>query len=368
MSSQKSNVDIRRIKTDGHQLLFGRHCLAEFAELLSEETYRGVKIFILVDENSLQHCLPVLISKIPNLENAEVIEVEAGEGSKSIEVVSRLWEVLSELGADRSSVLVNLGGGVITDLGGFIAGTFKRGIRFFNIPTSLLAQVDASIGGKTGVNHSGLKNEVGLFNNPSMVYVDPSFLTTLPKKEVLNGFAEMIKHALIFSPGYWEELKEVSLLNLSSLDESIFRSIQIKNEIAGSDPYETGRRKILNFGHTMAHALESFSKESDVRLIDHGEAVAIGMVCEAYISNKVAGLKEKEMNEVSSFIHSLYPKINLDHYNYSRLIELMRHDKKSHDGELNFSLIPEIGDAVFDQSTRAELVVESLNYYQRWVG
>lgn len=362
-----STISIKRIKTDGHEVVFGRHCLAELAEELSAEAYRDVKLFILVDENTSKHCLTNLITKVPATANAEVIEIEAGEEFKSIEVASRLWEVLSELGADRSSLLLNLGGGVVTDMGGFVAGTFKRGIRFFNLPTSLLAQVDASVGGKTGINHSKLKNEVGLFNNPLAVYVDPEFLLTLPKNQVLSGFAEMIKHALIFSPGYWKELKQVSLLDLSSLDDAIYRSIRIKNEIASSDPYESGRRKILNFGHTVGHALESFSQESDVKSLLHGEAVAIGMVCEAFISHKTSGLSEDELQEITSFIFSLFPKRDLEAYTYHRIIELIRHDKKNRNEKINFSLLTEIGDAVYDVEVRADLIVESLNYYQRWV-
>jgi 3-dehydroquinate synthase len=363
-----SKVEIKRIKTDGHEVVFGRHCLAEMAELLSGESYRGVKIFILADENTLSNCLPEMISKIPLLEGAEVIEIESGEESKSFEVVAGIWEALTELGADRSSVMINLGGGVITDLGGFIAGTFKRGIRFINIPTSLLAMVDASIGGKTGINHSGLKNEVGLFNNPQGVYVDPTFLETLPKSHVLSGFAEMVKHALIFSPGYWKELQEVSLLDLPSLDDSIYRSIEIKNQIASSDPYESGRRKILNFGHTIGHALEAYSHESDTKILLHGEAIAIGMVCEAYISHKHEHLSEKQLKEISSFIFSFFSKVNIEAFTFHRLIEIMRHDKKNRDERMNFTLLPEIGDAVFDRHARADLVVDSLNYYQRWVG
>jgi len=363
-----SKVEIKRIKTDGHEVVFGRHCLAEMAELLSDESYRGVKIFILADENTLSNCLPEMISKIPILDGAEVIEIESGEESKSFEVVAGIWEVLTELGADRSSVMINLGGGVITDLGGFIAGTFKRGIRFINIPTSLLAMVDASIGGKTGINHSGLKNEVGLFNNPQGVYVDPTFLETLPKAHVLSGFAEMVKHALIFSPGYWKELQDVSLLDLPSLDQSIYRSIEIKNQIAGSDPYESGRRKILNFGHTIGHALEAYSHESDAKILLHGEAIAIGMVCEAYISHKLEHLPEKQLKEISSFIFSFFSKVNTESFTFHRLIEIMRHDKKNRDERINFTLLPEIGDAVFDRHAQANIVVDSLNYYQRWVG
>jgi 3-dehydroquinate synthase len=363
-----AKVEIKRVKTDGYEVVFGRHSLAEFSELLASVAYQHAKFFILVDENTLNQCLPQLISKIPLLENAEVIEIEEGEESKSAEVLSQVWQVLSELGAERSSVLINLGGGVVTDFGGFVAGTFKRGIRFFNIPTSLLAMVDASLGGKTGINHSGLKNEVGLFNNPDAVFVDPTFLETLPKPHLVSGFAEMVKHALIFSPGYWRELKEVSLLDLPSLDDSIYRSIEIKNQIVTSDPYETGRRKILNFGHTIGHALESYSHEGDSKSLLHGEAIAIGMVCEAFLSNKIHDLSIEELKDITSFIFSHFPKINLVSHSYHRLIELMKHDKKSHDQRLNFTLLSEIGDASFDHFTNADSVIDSLNYYDRWAG
>jgi len=363
-----SKIEIKHLKTEGHQVVFGRHCLAEMAELMSEESFLDVKVFILVDENTLINCLPAIISKIPSLEQAEVIEVESGEGTKSVEILSRVWEVMSELRADRSSVLINLGGGVVTDFGGFVAGTFKRGIRFFNIPTSLLAMVDASIGGKTGINHAGLKNEIGLFYNPETVYVDPEFLEFLPRNQLLSGFAEMIKHALIFSPGYWRQLREVSLLNLPSLDDNIYRSIEIKNEIVSSDPFEKGRRKILNFGHTIGHALEAYSHESDTKTLLHGEAIAIGMVCESYISHKLVGLSAAQLQEISSFIFSLFSKVNLEGYIFHRLIELMKHDKKNSGERMNFTLLPEIGDAVYDVETQADLVIESLNYYQRWVG
>jgi 3-dehydroquinate synthase len=361
-------VSITRIKTDGHEVVFGRYCLAELAECLSAETYRGVKIFILTDENTSLRCLPILISKIPALAEAEVVEVEPGEASKSVEVASRIWEVLSELGADRASVMINLGGGVISDLGGFVAGTFKRGIRFFNVPTTLLAQVDASVGGKTGINHSGLKNEVGIFKNPNGVFVDPEFLSTLPKNQILSGFAEMIKHALVYSKSYWEELKDVGLMELETLDDRISRSIQIKNEIVGSDPYESGRRKILNFGHTIGHALESFSQESDVKTLLHGEAIAVGMVCESFISTRVMGMHENDLEEITSFIFSLFAKIDLEPFSYHRIIELMRHDKKNRDGRIRFSLLTRIGDAEYDCEIHADRIVESINYYRRWVG
>ncbi|MCA1750491.1 MAG: 3-dehydroquinate synthase [Cryomorphaceae bacterium] len=362
-----SNLDIHRIKTPDHEVIVGRYCLAELAEILAGSTYAEVKLFILCDENTLEHCLPLLAGKVERMRNAEVIEVPPGEESKSVEICTRLWSALGELGADRSSVLINLGGGVVTDLGGFIAGTFKRGIRFFNIPTSLLAQVDASVGGKTGIDLGSLKNEVGLFNNPDGVYIDPSFLNTLPRNELLSGFAEMIKHALICSPGYWRAIKEVDFFELESLDALILRSIEIKNEIVASDPYEQGRRKILNFGHSIGHAVEGLSLEGDGKSLLHGEAVAMGMVCEAFISHKFGLLSEAELNEIADFILGIYKRVKLDRLSHHRVIELMRHDKKNRNGKFNLSLLSGIGDSVVDQEVKADLVIESLNFYDRRV-
>jgi len=362
-----ATVEVQHIKSDGHQLILGRHCLAELAELLSTDSFSGVKLFILVDENTLKFCLPTLISKVSALSDAEVIEIGAGEESKSVEVCAQLWSVLSELNADRRSVLINLGGGVITDLGGFVAGTFKRGIRFINIPTSLLAQVDASVGGKVGINIDGLKNEVGLFTNPEMVFIDPEFLGTLPRKHLLSGFSEMIKHGLICDKEYWEQLKEVSFFDMENFDGSILHSIKIKNEIVSSDPFESGRRKILNFGHTIGHAVESYSFESDAKALLHGEAVAMGMVCESFISHKLGMLSESELQDISGFIFSHYTPVFIDQMVFHRLIELMKHDKKNRGGEIKMSLIEGIGNAVIDKPVKADLIIDSLNYYSRWV-
>ncbi len=362
-----ATVEVQHIKSDGHEVIFGRHSPAQLAEYLSTDAFSGVKLFILVDENTLKNCLPVLLGKVAPLQKAEILEIAAGEGNKCIEICVQLWNVLGDLGADRSSVLINLGGGVVSDIGGFVAGTFKRGIRFFNIPTTLLAQVDASIGGKTGVNNGVIKNEIGLFNSPNGVFIDPFLLQTLPQKELLSGFAEMIKHALICDSEYWKELKELSLLNLENLDPAILRSIHIKNEIVNSDPFESGRRKILNFGHTIGHAIESFSLEGDSRALLHGEAVAMGMVCESYISHKAGLLTTEELQQITAFIFSYYSRVHIDEMTFHRIIELMRHDKKNRNGELKMTLLDGIGNAVIEKEVKADTVIDSLNYYTRWV-
>lgn len=362
-----SSVDVQRIKSDGHEVVFGRHSPAQLAEFFSNDAFSGVKLFILVDENTLKCCLPVLVAKVARLKEAEVIEIGAGEASKSIEICEQIWQVLSELGADRSSILINLGGGVVSDIGGFIAGTFKRGIRYINIPTSLLAQVDASIGGKTGINSGGLKNEVGLFNTPEAVFVDPDLLDTLPKNQFLSGFAEIIKHALVCDEAYWGELKEVSLLQLDRFDPTILHSIRIKNEIVNSDPFESGRRKILNFGHTVGHAMESYTFESDMRSLLHGEAVAMGMVCESFVSHKAGLLSQKDLKDITAFIFSHYTPVELPQLAFHRIIELMRHDKKNRNGEIRMTLLHGIGNAEIDRKVKIETILEALNFYIRWV-
>lgn len=362
-----SAIDLQRIKTQSGEVVSGRHCLAELAELLATDGFLDVKLFILVDENTLGSCLPTLIGKASILKSAEVIEVAAGEDSKQIDVCTQLWGVLGELGADRSSVIINLGGGVVTDLGGFIAGTFKRGIRYFNVPTSLLAQVDASVGSKVGINFDGLKNEVGLFNPPEKVFIDPSFLESLPRIELLSGFAEMIKHGLICDEVYWQSLKDISFYNLDTIDAAIWHSVKLKNELVTSDPFESGRRKLLNFGHTIGHAMESISFEGDGKSLLHGEAVAFGMVCESFISHKNGLLKKDELLAISSFIFSHYAKVEVDEIKYHRILELISHDKKNKNGVINMTLLDGIGNAVYDQEVGADKIIDALNYYRRWV-
>jgi len=362
-----ATVKVQKIKSTGYEISFGHHALAELSEMLSTEEYSAVKLFILVDENTLENCLSKLIEKVPVLAGKEVIQVESGEGSKSVEISVQIWSALSEMEADRKAVLLNLGGGVVTDLGGFLAGTFKRGIRFINIPTSLLAQVDASVGSKVGINLNNLKNQIGLFCNPEKVFIDPEFLRTLPRNHLLSGFAEMIKHALIFDKDYWKQLKDVSFYEMETLDEAIPRSIEIKNEIVISDPFEAGRRKILNFGHTVGHAIESYSFESDGRTILHGEAIAAGMVCEAFISEKIQKLTKDKLEEITRFVFSLFPRIQIQEIAYHRLVELMKHDKKNEFSEIRMSLLNDLGDCNYDIPVKAELIIESLNYYRRWV-
>ena len=350
------------IATPNYSIQIGNSALDQLNSFLKRNKFS--KILILVDENTLQHCLPHLIMCVKNLADAEVVELESGEKNKTIEVCVNVWRALSELGADRKSLLINLGGGVITDLGGFIAATFKRGIAFVNIPTTLLSQIDASAGGKTGVDLDGIKNEVGVFADPKELFIFPGFLRTLPRRQMLSGFAEALKHGLIADKSYWEKLRTVNLADDVSWDEIILRSVKIKSGIVESDPFETGKRKVLNFGHTIGHALETFFLEGGESSLLHGEAVAAGMICESWLSNQLAGLHENELEEITQAILQLYGCVQINKISDHRLIELMRHDKKNNNGIINFTLLDAIGKAVINKKAAAEDIIEALNYYR----
>lgn len=320
------------------------------------------KLFILVDENSLKHCYPQLVANVPAFENAEIIEIESGEESKNIEVCTQLWATLSELGADRQSLLINLGGGVIGDMGGFLASTFKRGIGFVNIPTTLLSQVDASIGGKVGVDLNHLKNEIGLFSNPLAVFVDSTFLSTLARRQLLSGFAEMIKHSLIADANYWKKIKKADIVNFENFDALIETSIRIKNRVVLEDPFEKNIRKTLNFGHTIGHAIESYFLGQQKSLL-HGEAIAVGMICESYLSNQILKLSNEALFDITSYISTIYTSVELSKNDFQPLIELMSHDKKNENGKLNFSLLSGIGTCEINQTASSDLVKKALDYY-----
>ncbi len=324
------------------------------------------KIFILVDENSLKFCYPQLVEQVDAFKTAEIIEIDSGEQSKTIEVCSQIWSALSEYGADRKSLFVNFGGGVIGDMGGFIASTFKRGIDFINIPTTLLSQVDASVGGKVGIDLNHLKNEIGLFNNPKAVFVNPDFLNTLDKRQVLSGFAEVIKHALIADKNYWQQLKAFHFSDFKLIDEIITSSINIKNTIVLQDPKEQNLRKILNFGHTIGHAIETFSLEhTNKKALLHGESIAVGMICEAYLSNQLCKLTSDELKDITHFILSNFSAVEIDSMDNHRLIELMQHDKKNEKGDIHFSLLSSIGKCEINKTAKADLIIESLKYYSQ---
>ncbi len=356
------------IRSNNYSVFISDDITKEINRFLKTNKTKYSKLFILVDENSLKFCYPQLVEKIDAFKEGEIIEIDSGEESKTIDVCVQIWNALSEYGADRRSLFINIGGGVISDMGGFIASTFKRGIDFINIPTTLLSQVDASIGGKVGVDMNHLKNEIGLFNNPAAVFINSRFLNTLDKRQVLSGFAEMIKHALIADANYWIKVTNADFADLDSFDELIKTSVHIKNTIVLEDPKEQNIRKALNFGHTIGHAVETHSLEQHNNShLFHGEAVAVGMVCEAYLSNKICKLSKKNLDEITQFIISKYKAVKIEEMDKHRLIELMRHDKKNEKGDINFSLLSEIGKCEINKKAKADEIIESLKYYSEQI-
>lgn len=327
------------------------------------KSYKENKKYILVDTNTRQHCLPV-IEKFEEIKGVDIIEIPAGEDNKSIDNVVKIWNHLSKNGADRKSLLINLGGGMLSDLGGFAASTFKRGIDFINIPTTLLSQVDASIGGKLGINFNHLKNEIGVFNVPQFVIIDTVFFNTLDDKNILSGYAEMIKHALIYSIEHWNKLKTIDIRNTKyeTLKQSISKSLLIKNDFVLSDFKEGNIRKALNFGHTIGHAFESFMIENGTPLL-HGEAVAHGIICELYLSLKKLGFPENLLNEIAEYILINYGKISIPENIYEQLYDLMKHDKKNENQKINFTLLSNIGEIEINEQCSKELVFNSFDFY-----
>ncbi|MBT8317482.1 MAG: 3-dehydroquinate synthase [Lutibacter sp.] len=321
-------------------------------------------LFILVDENTNENCLPILLQNLETTSPIEIIEIEAGEEHKNLETCTGVWNALTELGGDRKCLLINLGGGVITDLGGFVASTFKRGIAFINIPTTLLSMVDASVGGKTGVDLGVLKNQIGLFSNPEMVLIDPTYLETVTERELRSGLAEIIKYGLTYDISIWNTVNSFKNLTLSNLNTLIHRSIEIKNEVVTKDPKEAGIRKVLNFGHTLGHAIESYYLETESKdILTHGEAIAVGMVTEAYISHKLYHFPLEEVKNIKSVILKIYGKIDIEPSDYQAVIELLIHDKKNIAGKVNFVLLTNFEHFKLDCEVEIALLKEALDYY-----
>ncbi|MFT5738351.1 MAG: 3-dehydroquinate synthase [Maribacter sp.] len=319
-------------------------------------------IYILVDENTHELCLPQFMSEISGGYHFEIIEIESGEINKTIETCVGVWNALSELGADRKSLVINLGGGVLTDLGGFVASTFKRGIDFINVPTTLLSMVDASAGGKTGVDLGVLKNQIGVINQPVMVLVITLFLDTLEERQVTSGFAEMLKHGLVRDKNYWAALRATA--SLKEIKQQILPSVVIKNNVVLQDPTEQGLRKILNFGHTLGHAVESYCLESEKQAtLLHGEAIAIGMILEGYLSHKLTGLSLTALAEIKATFLSHYNKVVFSDEDINKIAELMKYDKKNSHGNINFVLLKSIGEAQIDITVPTKLIHESFAYY-----
>ena len=336
-------------------LYFGTKALSEFDTLLQRGNYS--KLFILCDENTHEDCLPSFLQHFPNLPPLEILEIEAGEESKSLSVLEQLWHSLSELEADRHSLILNLGGGVISDLGGFMAATYMRGIAFVNFPTSLLAMVDASVGAKTGINFGPFKNRIGAFADAQLIGIVPEFLETLSDQELLSGWAEMLKHGFIASPQHFQEIQDLDRTRPLPTLAHIKASVAIKEKIVKNDPRELGERKILNFGHTFGHALESYSHLQEAPL-SHGHCVALGMIVALDISVKEAGFASAEAKKLQHFLGEAYswPSFDLDR---DAIFKLVSGDKKNRSNSINMVLLKSMGEAVYNCEVEFESIWES---------
>jgi 3-dehydroquinate synthase len=323
------------------------------------------KIFIIVDENTNEHCLPQLLPLIETDVAIEIVELESGEENKTIETCVQVWSVLIELGGDRKSLVINLGGGVITDMGAFIASTYKRGITFINIPTTLLSMVDASVGGKNGVDLGGLKNQIGTITNPELVIIDSDFLESLPQNQMRSGLAEMLKHGLIAKKTEWGKFKSLSKIDFLDFDDFIHESIQIKNNIVTLDPRENGIRKALNFGHTLGHAIETYFLENpDKTTLLHGEAIAAGMIMESFISLEKKLISETEHTEIKTTINHIFEIINIQESELEDITKLLIHDKKNEYGKVQFALLDGIGNIKINQNTDNETIKKAFLDYK----
>ncbi|NJL75933.1 MAG: 3-dehydroquinate synthase [Saprospiraceae bacterium] len=323
------------------------------------------KLVVLVDENTKTYCLPLLLKNSVH-QNWQVIEIPSGEQHKTLSTCELIWAALMDADIDRKALMVNLGGGVIGDMGGFCASTYKRGIDFVQFPTTLLAQVDASIGGKLGIDFHKVKNSIGVFKNPKAVFIFTDFLQTLSARELRSGFAEIIKHSLIADTAEWERVKSISLLEKTDWMKFIYSSLLVKQRIVEFDPFEKGLRKALNFGHTVGHAVESYFLETNSPLL-HGEAIAIGMIAETYLSHRQAELSTKQLQEVTSYLLQLYGGVPVPTHVYEDLLGLMAKDKKNEYQQINFSLIQPIGSVHVNKIADKQAIIESLNYYNQMV-
>jgi len=317
-------------------------------------------IAILVDEFTNKYCLPIIQDLLPS--NFTKILIKSGEHHKNLTTCEQVWDRMTKANMDRHSLLVNLGGGVIGDLGGFCASTYKRGIDFIQIPTTLLAQVDASVGGKLGIDFHGLKNHIGVFQLPKAVLIDPKFIDTLSIQQKKSGFAEIIKHCLIRDEKEWSAIRQQSFEELD-LSKLIAHSVAIKEAVVLEDPKEAGLRKILNFGHTLGHAIETYLLDKGKRKILHGEAIAIGMIVEAFISHQRDLISLHELEEIESYLFENYGRVKLHPEEISKIIALTAQDKKNKGKEIRFSLLTGIGDCGYDIPVSASEMKKAIQYY-----
>lgn len=353
---------MKAIASGNSIVYFNTECYTALNSHLANTNYS--KIIVLCDVNTFEYCYPTFMQQLTTNTPLEILQLEAGEAFKTIETCTSVWNTLAELNIDKKALIINLGGGVVTDLGGFVASTYKRGLDYINVPTSLLAMVDASVGGKTGVDLGSLKNQIGVINTSKMVLIDVNYLSTLPQNEMRSGLAEMLKHGLIYDETYWKKLSDLTQLSITDLETLIYQSVQIKNTIVTQDPTEQGIRKTLNFGHTLGHAIESYFLENKKKnTLLHGEAIAIGMVLACYISSKLTGFNKEKCDTIKKILLNMYEKVSFNQEDIDPIIELMKFDKKNSHGNINFVLLQEIGSPVIDQKVTNNLIFEAFKYY-----
>jgi len=343
-----------------YDIHFNEKAYAALAQLLRGKAYSG--LFLLADSHTAEYCLPHFMANLETEAQIECIEIEPGEEAKSLHTCLQLWETLSELGADRKAAMINLGGGVVTDIGGFVASAYKRGIDFINVPTTLLGMVDAAIGGKNGVDLGHLKNQVGTIASPQMVVIDTQFLSTLPQPQMRSGLAEMLKHGLIADAAYWEKFRDLSALDAAEIDALIYRSVEIKNAIVCEDLTENGLRKTLNFGHTLGHAIESHFLQSGKPVL-HGEAIAAGMVMESFLSVRKGLLDGRDYDNIKTSLDAIFEKLVFTPADIDAVRALLIYDKKNEYGKVLFVLLEGIGRARTDQTVESEWIPQAFAAY-----
>lgn len=349
---------MRAISSIGYKVYFGKTVFKELNIFLTKNKYS--KYFVICDQNSFNHCYKELLTNCKKLQTAEIIEIEAGEASKNLETCSQIWETMLELNADRNILVINLGGGVVSDMGGFIASVYKRGVDFINIPTTALSMADASVGGKTGIDFANLKNVIGTITQPKAVFVNTDFVTSLTKRHLMNGMAEVLKMALISDKILWKKLK--SDYEFKNFTEFLYRSVDLKNNFVKKDPTEKNVRRALNFGHTIGHAVESVMLGTDDELL-HGEAVVIGIIAESYISFKKKLISKSDLNEITICMKNCFTLSPIHPQHFEAIDLLILNDKKNNNGKVLFSLLNKIGAYKINQEATATQVKASLEFY-----
>lgn len=351
-----------KVETADYPIYFGGEGYAILGDFLNKKQYS--KLLILTDSTCNELCLPHFLAHLPTTIPFEIVEIEPGETAKELSTCEGVWSAMLDLEFDRHSALIAVGGGVVSDIGGFIASVYMRGIDCFLIPTTLLAMVDASIGGKTGIDLQGAKNVIGSFSTPQMVVIDATYLETLDPRELKSGYAEMLKHGLIYDKSYFNHLKAIATVDFADIETLIYHSVVIKSQIVQQDPHETGLRKILNFGHTVGHAIESYylTNPAKNRML-HGEAIAIGMVVEAYISTVILGLNWTAYQDIKESIQYIYGKEVFSETDIEEILQWLKFDKKNRAGVIQAVLLAQIGQCSYNVEVSKQLIAKGFEDY-----